>query len=267
MHLNSVIEVIMNPSSKHGYVMMLDVLGFRDFVSKDIGNDFFAIWESIQKSLYDKKEVIENRLRNQVIIDILCLSDTLIVCVSLSNKPINANIDDRELIVILPELINSFFQTQLNNKVFFRGAISYGEFSFSSEQTIVMGSALDEASDWYEAVDWIGIILTPSAEYAVEMFLSRKDIKPENKNAILTNFHEYPKIPFKDGVPPVCKYAFCWVDPCMGIDKSRDNWILILKIFSELKHSRSFAMKYKNALDFIHWLLFDEKGIHDFNSS
>lgn len=257
----------MNPSSKHGYVMMLDVLGFRDFISKDLGSDFFAIWESIQKSLYDKKEAIEKRLSNQVIIDILCLSDTLIVCVSLSNQLDNANIDDRVLIVILPELINSFFQKQLNNKVFFRGAISYGEFTFSSEQTIVMGSALDEASEWYEAVDWIGIILTPSAEYAVEMFLSRLDTEAENKNSILTNFHAYPKIPFKEGIPPVCKYAFCWIDPNMDIDKSRANWVLILKIFSELKHSRSFAMKYKNTLDFIHWILFDEKGIHDINNS
>lgn len=257
----------MNPSSKHGYVMMLDVLGFRDFVSKDIGNDFFTIWENIQQSLYDRKEAIEKRLENQVIIDILCLSDTLIVCVSLSSQPDNANVDDRVLIVILPELINSFFQTQLKNKVFFRGAISYGEFSFSTKQTIVMGSALDEVSDWYESVDWIGIILAPSAGYAVDMFLSRNDLDADNRRAIETNFHKYPKIPFKEGIPQVCEYAFCWVDPTMDLSKSKANWILILRIFSELKHSRSFAMKYKNALDFIHWILFDEKGIHDFSNS
>lgn len=244
---------------KNGYVMMLDVLGFREFVTKRHDIDFFDIWKSIKVSINKKKDEIQNRFDGRVNIDFLCLSDTLIVCISLANNPLSDSIDDRVLITILPELINSFFQPQMqSNSVFFRGAISYGQYSFSAEQNIIMGPALDEASEWYETVDQIGIILSPSAEYAVEMFLSRNDVLEEHKTIIQTTFHKYPRIPFKLGIPSICHYAFCWIDPTRDDDIRKANWVLVLGLFSQLKHSISYATKYSNALEFIKYILFEE---------
>lgn len=247
----------MSTTSKHGYVMMLDVLGFREYVSKRGDIDFFNIWDEINKSIDDKKNELLKRFKDQINIDYLCLSDTLIICVSLATN--DPKIDDRAAIVIFIELIGAFFNKQMQeNSIFFRGAISYGQYYFNDKQNIIMGPALDEASEWYETVDWIGIILSPSAEYAVEMYLSRSDVDNIKRDLVKKTFCKYPRIPFKPNIPKICHYAFCWIDPSRDEKTRKDNWTLILDIFSKLKHSITYASKYSNALDFIHYILFDE---------
>ena len=44
-----------------------------------------------------------------------------------------------------------------------RGVISFGE--FDTVDNIFVGKAVDEAATWHELADWIGVHLTPSAEY------------------------------------------------------------------------------------------------------
>ncbi len=50
-----------------------------------------------------------------------------------------------------------------------RGAISYGNFHIENESnldtTLLIGPAVDEVASWYEAADWIGVVLTPSASF------------------------------------------------------------------------------------------------------
>lgn len=45
-----------------------------------------------------------------------------------------------------------------------RGASSYGRFS-ASDGSIMVGPAIDEAASWHEALDWIGVVMTPTAEF------------------------------------------------------------------------------------------------------
>lgn len=234
---------------KHGYVMMLDVLGFRDFVSKKTGNDFFDIWNTIKTSIVNQKNLIEERLKQAVTIDVICLSDTLIVCVSLNETD---RIDDKYLLCFLPLLIDTFFYSQIkSNQVFFRGAISYGKFTYSTEQNIIMGHALDEVSEWYEATDWIGIILSPSAEYALEKLILEKGDCDGLIKGMTDRFIEYSKIPFKKDIPNLCKYAYLWVDKSTTVEKNKEKVIELLGIYSDLKHTVSIASKYKHSLDFI----------------
>lgn len=63
-----------------------------------------------------------------------------------------------------------------------RGAISYGQYSI--KDNIMLGYVVDEAASWHESTDWIGVILTPSAQ----MITRDKELK-----SITT----YDKIPFK----------------------------------------------------------------------
>lgn len=44
-----------------------------------------------------------------------------------------------------------------------RGAIGYGP--FSSMDNMLVGPAVDEVASWYEAVEWLGTILTPTASF------------------------------------------------------------------------------------------------------
>ena len=272
---------------KRGYVLMLDILGFREAVSKrsyyDDEDNFFNIWKSINESITQTKDKLLNDTSEIFDIDFLCFSDTIIICISLASDLITTY-EDKYLIAYLAEIINSFFQFQMiENKIFFRGAISYGEYSFSAEQNIVMGDAIDEASEWYDKVDWIGIILTPSAEYAVEMYLNidykyirykgiKKEIQEEieeeieegiknEQKTIKNSFHKYYKIPFKPGIPNICHYAYSWFDLSPDINKRREEWVVILYLFSNQKQSIKYSNKYSNTLDYVHYLLFETDDI------
>ena len=109
-----------------------------------------------------------------------------------------------------------------------RGATSHGEFS-ASEGTILVGPAVDEAASWHEALDWIGVVMTPSAEYKCE-----------------------PSAPW-------CQYAKA---PVKGLG-SRTLWCVdwgekwaddteIRKLFSEVgPMDTAIAVKYMNTLDFL----------------
>lgn len=49
----------------------------------------------------------------------------------------------------------------LSQHLALRGALSYGECSFSDN--ILLGYAVDEAASWHKSAGWLGVVLTPSA--------------------------------------------------------------------------------------------------------
>jgi hypothetical protein len=50
-----------------------------------------------------------------------------------------------------------------------RGAVSFGDFLVKDQRdldtTLLIGPAVDEVAAWYEAVEWIGAVLTPSSYF------------------------------------------------------------------------------------------------------
>jgi hypothetical protein len=56
-------------------------------------------------------------------------------------------------------LLSFYFVSELS----VRGAIGYG--LFSSMGNTLVGPAVDEVASWYEAVEWIGAVLTPTASF------------------------------------------------------------------------------------------------------
>ena len=51
-----------------------------------------------------------------------------------------------------------------------RGAVSFGDFLVKNQRdldtTLLIGPAVDEVAAWYEAVEWIGAVLTPSSYFS-----------------------------------------------------------------------------------------------------
>jgi hypothetical protein len=130
-------------SSKTGYVMVLDVLGFRDTVSKYKADEFIELWKETRgKLIRIKKGLFE--WTEQVVLDILFMSDTIIICASLENNARDNELG-RRLIFIFPTLIDYFFMDFFQKNFYLRGAISYGSFRYDADLNIVMGEALDEA--------------------------------------------------------------------------------------------------------------------------
>ncbi|MCB5253243.1 MAG: hypothetical protein WC111_01810 [Candidatus Cloacimonadaceae bacterium] len=238
------------PIEKTGYVMMLDILGFREFVTKRNDISFWDIWSGLKHKLETKKNEYDSDTKKNLTIDVLCLSDTIIVC--LSYKVTNDESDSRYLLSTLPHIIGVFFWEYMKEyKIFFRGAISYGKFTFSKTHSMVMGDAIDEVSNWYESTNWIGIILTPSAQCSYEYMVAKDDPKkPKALKMMKKRFVEY-KVPIKDPYPKICKYAYYWFKHDGNFDTHNINTKAVLELFSKLKHEPLYAEKYSNAIEFI----------------
>jgi len=66
-----------------------------------------------------------------------------------------------------------------------RGAISFGQFAI--QDNIFIGKAVDEAAAWHEHANWVGVHLTPSAEYVFEKASQSGlwvNYSPPNKTAL-----------------------------------------------------------------------------------
>lgn len=109
-----------------------------------------------------------------------------------------------------------------------RGAISYGDYDYNGN--IMIGPAVDEAASWHESTDWIGVVLTPSAKFALEGSLPRHVV-------------EYDKIPFKKVVK-----GLNWC-----VDWQYENSIkeLYKQFTAKGPHMQEVASKYLNTLLFL----------------
>ena len=121
-----------------------------------------------------------------------------------------------------------------------RGAIGYGEYSYSRSQygVTMVGSVIDEVSVWGEKVDWIGVILAPSV-----IFKSRfDDCLGTIEN--LSYIRKYDSIPFKEKTVEVLDLCVKWGD---------SNGVKLLENLVENQKytSPEITLKYLNTLLFL----------------
>lgn len=231
---------------KQGYVLMLDVLGFKDMVSKDLGEEFINKWVEIRARIMEKKSQLEEKIKD-VEIDILCLSDTVIICIAL--KPMKHELKPDLLISIIPSILDSFFMELFRDKIFMRGAISYGQYRCDMDSNIVMGKALEEAYEWHDVTDWIGVILSPSAKYASEAFVLNGDINNPLVKIVVDRFIKF-NVPFKAGIS-LETYSFNWLK-CGDREQDRLKLLTdITSVFSGVKYTTNTSTKYENTMTFV----------------
>jgi hypothetical protein len=117
-----------------------------------------------------------------------------------------------------------------------RGATSYGEFVASAGRTLI-GQAVDDAAEWFEALDWIGIVLTPAASF---------------QHAPDSPWCRYEQVPVK-GIGPKSLYCCNWTtDVASETDLTR-------AFRTAGSVSPSVAGKYLNTLQFFRAMT-DENG-------
>ena len=100
---------------------------------------------------------------------VAAFSDTIILTVEGDDPP--------RFLPLLFTLIAIPFTKALMQEVFFRGVFSIGE--FYRTQSLVVGPAVDEAAQWYEQPNWLGISAAPSAAFGIERLLEQGgDVSP-----------------------------------------------------------------------------------------
>lgn len=65
--------------SKHGYVVMLDILGFREYIRKTSIEKFIKLWKKIQKQAEDSVKDIEKPSK-LMFAESYFISDTIVLC-------------------------------------------------------------------------------------------------------------------------------------------------------------------------------------------
>lgn len=141
---------------KEGLVVMLDLLGTKGMWLNEDPSEIIDKWNLLIKSLRALGEDLFNvdmgedlKIKSW---NIKAFSDTIIMT-------FEGKIFSYLLYVVAMNLMRPF------NAGFFagmrlRGCISYG--TYYDSDTIMIGPAVDDAAEWYEKFDWIGVSLTPS---------------------------------------------------------------------------------------------------------
>ena len=88
-------------------------------------------------------------------------SDTLIAAVRDTSRP--------SALWWLTSIAHRAFVTALARGIYFRGVISLGEFFGSPKDKLLIGPAVDEAAEWANKPDWIGISTAPSALFEMDL--------------------------------------------------------------------------------------------------
>ncbi len=159
---------------KYGVVTFLDILGWKGIWQRKIKKPMDLLDEIIEYFLigleYWKAEYGRNIGRT----DIVNISDTFAIFSELQSLPItgleglqgNLTVDnksEKESIELHGFLCKMGLIRSIELGIPLRGATSIGKFIFKDNRFV--GEAVDEAADWYEATDWIGVHMTPTASF------------------------------------------------------------------------------------------------------
>lgn len=163
-------------NSGRGVVTFLDVLGWRGVYDRK--TDAIASLTRLIEGLKELSNVVS---RGRIIegVQIKSISDTIAIFTFCSDEEISTAIE------LHGELCQWIIPESIESEIPVRGATSFGDFAIW--ESIFVGKAIDEAASWHEQSDWIGVHLTPSAEYVFKPRASGSAwiaFRPPNKSRL-----------------------------------------------------------------------------------
>jgi hypothetical protein len=158
---------------KESVICILDILGTKGIWAEKNIDTYFKIIDDINSELLTpaKMEFAKLLNRNVAELDFISFSDTLVVTL------IKKDVDEQKDPYFFYEVINGFsrlilgiIQFYFSSNFFARGAISFGKIAKKGNHFV--GPAVDDAAEYFELGDMIGVGFTPKAtlamDYAVE---------------------------------------------------------------------------------------------------
>ncbi len=258
---NSISSINSENISGIGMVTFLDVLGWKGIYK----NDNKAIVK-LNKVIEKIKEVSKNNIPpyvlnfddvNKIKIKVLSISDTIVIISYFDDYKGKKSPTKIPKYILLSLYVHSkicgeAIREGINNNIYLRGATSLGK--FENRDSIFLGEAVDEAADWHEQTDWIGVILSPTSSMYYRIL--RHNLKKLKKNYDYNDVYEelenwiyYEKLPLKDKRYSL-KVCLNWVNDEINLVKDKDM------IFANVGSlTKDIASKYLNTFDFIECVL------------
>ena len=153
---------------KKGFVVMFDALGTK---LKDI-----AACDKFIKDTDNLKEYLSKRAEQKEVnnLDIIILNDTIILLLESDLTFHN--------IKVIGKIVRPIIKRGLENKILYRGAISFGEYiiKYSDKRVQILGPAITDVADWYEEINMAGLVATPYFTRNIGYMLSVKNKEAAN---------------------------------------------------------------------------------------
>ena len=219
--MNAPIKGVKVPQA--GVVTFLDVLGWKGVYDRQ-ENAIGSL-----KSLVDgvRKHAEQMRGRSHDEVRVQSISDTIAIFTVCADNEISKAIESHG------ELCQRLIPASIAAGLPMRGATAYGNFEIS--ENIFVGKAVDEAASWHEQGNWIGVNLTPSAEFVF--------VRNERRSAWISYF-----VPLKSGTkwdPHCVNWLGGWTNVEIEMKSVRDQFLSMGPIVPEV------APKFINTLVFI----------------
>ncbi len=211
------------PAMSDGVVTFLDVLGWRGVYDRN--PNATVPLSGIVDGLRKRGEKQRGKVQGNVIVK--SISDTIAIFTQCDLK------EATKAIGIHGELAAWSIQKSIEAEIPVRGAIAFG--GFAIQDNIFIGKAVDEAAAWHEYADWIGVHLTPSAEYV---------FKNSNKSKLWVNYTPPNKSPLH-WEPHCVNWTHEWTNRGLELEKIKDKFRTLGPIVPEI------AVKFTNTLNFI----------------
>lgn len=138
-----------------GIISFLDILGWKGIYVRQ------QPIKNLKRLITDIENILEKErgiVNNDTIVK--SISDTIVILTPCDNSEITKAIE------IHGRLCQSIIPKSIGLGLPIRGATAYGE--FENQDNIFVGKAVDEAASWHEQSNWIGVNLTPSADFVFE---------------------------------------------------------------------------------------------------
>ena len=160
-------------TEKQGLVIFLDALGMKGIWKRFPPIEVIQKWSKVNHAFLSIEEDPEIQ---HLDFNFRALSDTIIITISNINS-INNNLHKIFDVLIKP------FTNSIRNKILLRGVITCGIFYWSDK--LIIGPAIDEAAEYHNKVNWIGISTSPSLKL---------NLNEMNRNKSLISY----RIPWKE---------------------------------------------------------------------
>jgi len=176
------------PTTTERFVVFLDIMGFKDFVSRNSHEFVYNLMKSLSKS----KEVIERTVLDDELDAEFKTKD--IYTTSFSDSIILFSLDDSP--ISFEMIITSaayFIAEALKDSIPMKGAMAHGTISVDKIEQIYFGQPLIDAYLLQEEVNYYGAVLHNS----VESYVSKQEAKLSNA---AKRFIFEKRIPLKSGL-------------------------------------------------------------------
>lgn len=151
-----------------GFLIVMDLLGTKGIWKTPNFKEYFAKWRNINYFIDDSLNSIP------VVYNKYSFSDTIIITVNVDQKNTNNNLINyiQRIGIILSDII----QEGIRNELFFRGAISFGQYYKSPES--VIGPTIDDAATCFDEPQLIGIIASKDFQAILNEYDKEYDCDP-----------------------------------------------------------------------------------------